>query len=294
MKESKQSYSPYFTYQGKKYTLTNLVRQIETIEKIQNFLDHNLEVLESYELYIISSDNDSEEAYTEYIKLSESIDKWAQTYTTSTKTISKENPCDYYEISFNQALFMLLGLNISALDSELNYKGYIIDGNYKTKAFKNAVSIGEELVYNNACLDIDEYHWLSCQLKSESIQTEEFIKLAVEKEFLELTEDSSRVIPDNIAKALFKELKKHNFIPEDSVFDNQWCWQAKSDRLLAYLIVKMEAQGLLQFNDKYKTIESYIVKSKKRELRKVANEIQNKNPAGYKKIDEIVKILKSK
>jgi hypothetical protein len=121
------------------------------------------------------------------------------------------------------------------------------------------------------------------------VNMEIFLDWAIDNNYI-VKINHYKSIPTDIKTTLFEQLRHHNFISKDSRSNNIWKWQS-SDKLLSYLGIKLEEIGILQANNKWAVLESYILRKNKTPLKDVAPKIKAKLPNKYKDIDYLIKSL---
>jgi len=181
----------------------------------------------------------------------------------------------YKQLSIEQLLFLLSGLNPHSLDNEAFEAFRINDDSLMASFFTHKTSIGSELIKSfDANTDI---------------LTTNIINWSLGKGFI----TCNRVLSKSNEELLFRLLVKHNLINPCSVED-MWDFN-KSNDLLRYLIHQLSLlpSFIPSFIDKFQVIESYIKRKSKTPIAKKGITFEQGMPKYSRTIDEIIKEIKS-
>lgn len=174
------------------------------------------------------------------------VSRWSRIIEESKKT---EFVYEIYpdHISFNQAAFLLLGLECSQLEHQ---RQYFFEEDPELCSSIIGTSIEDYIKHSKPVA------FLLAYFKTKEINTGVFLNWAVEKKFLEVINNPQRIISNDIAKALFKKLKYHKFIKDNDVFDGSWAWIGKKKEW-AWLANELCSKGIIT-KSKFVDLCAYI------------------------------------
>lgn len=303
-----------FRYKRKKYFLTQKPK-----EALFDLINQHLKVYEKKvnEFYSMPSDEDLRK---EFSMLLNSLDSWhlaisrctvsldLEKYGIDKKSIFSKESTPFKSniqqvqsetLSFNQALFLILGLNLEAMYNE------------DTDALKNNAIFDPDNGYNllgiTSIYDVvqqaEEYLWLSDMIKLTFIGTSGFIGLLLENGIVEKQGNKINTDDNQALKILYWALHDAELI--FGKYENKWKW-IDTGTLLVYFSDELQKAINTKKIDIGLEIESVdhvreIISHKGQRLSKTKNKAKIKDedgkttrlfPKNYQKIDDIfTKIL---
>ena len=211
--------------------------------------------------------------------------QWEQQLNLLSKHETNLDLLDEDGVSYNEALFILLGFNTSLLNSQ-KYPSLF----YFTMLNFDQTKVSNSYVENWLFDHSDEVKKLSrvAQFQYKVIDTKALITWAKNKGLL--IELGERTLQSNTGSIIHKVLLKSKCI-HNCKQDEIWLWK-KTDILLAYFILLLSDSGVIPLENPWKTMEPYILQKGKARLSKNRDRLKSTYPEGYKGIDKLVKEIK--